>query len=100
MPTYAIEFVPSAWKEWGKLDKVTRSQFEKKLSQVADNPHIDSARMRGATNVYRLKARAKGYRLIYEVEDRIVTVWVVAVGRRERGDVFDLGLKRVMERRD
>lgn len=100
MTIYAIEFVPSALKEWGKLDSDTRDQFTKKLAQVAENPHIPSAKMRGHPNAYRLKARTKGYRLISEVEDGIVTVFIVAIARRERGEVFELGLRRIRARRE
>jgi mRNA interferase RelE/StbE len=100
MTSYRIEFIPAALREWKKLDNTTRIQFEKKLKQVADNPHILSAKMHGHPNAYRLKARSKGYRLIYEVEDQIVTVFVVAIGKRERGEVFELGLRRLRERDD
>jgi mRNA interferase RelE/StbE len=91
MTSYRIEFIPAALREWKKLDNTTRIQFEKKLKQVADNPHILSAKMHGHPNAYRLKARSKGYRL---------TVFVVAIGKRERGEVFELGLRRLRERDD
>jgi mRNA interferase RelE/StbE len=31
---------------------------------------------------YKIKLRAAGYRLVYQVEDKTVTVIVVAVGKR------------------
>ena len=37
---------------------------------------------------YKIKLRSAGYRLVYRVEDSTITVTVVAVGKRERGDVY------------
>ena len=92
--------MPSALKEWRKLDSKIQDQFRKKLRQVVINPHVPSMRMRGAPNTYRIKARSAGYRLVYEVEDRTVTVFVLAVDQRERGEVFETALRRGRERRD
>lgn len=39
---------------------------------------------------YKIKLRQLGYRLVYRVDDGVVTVLVVAVGKRERGDVYNL----------
>ncbi|MNR61265.1 mRNA interferase RelE [compost metagenome] len=37
---------------------------------------------------YKIKLRAAGYRLVYRVEDGRLVVAVVAVGKRERGEVY------------
>jgi mRNA interferase RelE/StbE len=36
----------------------------------------------------KIKLRNGGYRLVYKVEDHIVTVSVIAVGKRERNRVY------------
>jgi mRNA interferase RelE/StbE len=97
---YKIEFVPSALKEWRKLDHTLRAQLKKKLQELTKNPHIPSARLKGTPNAYRVKARAAGYRLIYEVEDKTITIFIMAIGKRERGEVFDIGIQRLRDRRD
>jgi mRNA interferase RelE/StbE len=38
---------------------------------------------------YKIKLRQLGYHLVYRVDDGTVIVLVVAVGKRERGDVYD-----------
>jgi mRNA interferase RelE/StbE len=43
---------------------------------------------------YKIKLRSAGYRLVYRVEDLRVVVAVVAVGKRERGDVYEAAKKR------
>jgi len=37
---------------------------------------------------YKIKLRGAGYRLVYQVQDDRVVVFVVAVGRREREEVY------------
>ncbi|EPM55097.1 hypothetical protein A584_08639 [Pseudomonas syringae pv. theae ICMP 3923] len=39
--------------------------------------------------------RSAGYRLVYRVEDDRVVVTVVAVGNRERGDIYDSAKDRL-----
>jgi mRNA interferase RelE/StbE len=40
--------------------------------------------LRGSSNRTKIKLRAAGYRLVYEVRDHELLVLVVAVGKRER----------------
>jgi len=40
------------------------------------------------TRVYKIKLRSVGYRLVYEVNDKEITVYVISVGKRERGIVY------------
>jgi mRNA interferase RelE/StbE len=43
---------------------------------------------------YKIKLKSSGYRLVYQVFDERVVVSVVAVGKRERSDVYDRAKKR------
>ena len=45
-------------------------------------------------STYKIKLRELGYRLIYEVNDRTVTVIVLAVGKRNRSEVYDVARNR------
>jgi mRNA interferase RelE/StbE len=86
--TYELAFLDEALREWRKLDPQTRAQFKKKLAERLENPRIASARLHGAKERYKIKLRNAGYRLVYEVRDREVLVLVVAVGKRERNEVY------------
>ncbi len=81
--TYSLEFRESAWKEWQKLDRTLRDQFKTKLLERLENPRVESARLCGLHDCYKIKLRAAGYRLVYQVLDESVVVIVVAVGKRE-----------------
>ena len=86
--TYRLEFLPSATKEWRKLGATVQKQLKKKLIERLEHPHVPAARLHGMQNRYKIKLRQSGYRLIYEVRDTEIVVVVIAVGKRERGDVY------------
>ena len=86
--TYELAFLDDALKEWRKLDPATRDQFKTKLTERLQNLKIPAARLHGAKERYKIKLRNAGYRLVYEVRDREVLVLVVAVGKRERNEVY------------
>ncbi|MFA0208222.1 type II toxin-antitoxin system RelE/ParE family toxin, partial [Vibrio cyclitrophicus] len=45
--------------------------------------------------MYKIKLRQSGYRLVYKVEDEVIIVTVLAVGKRERSDVYRKAMKRL-----
>jgi mRNA interferase RelE/StbE len=92
--TYSLAFLDEALKEWRKLDEVTREQFKAKLAERLQNPKIPSARLHGAKERYKIKLRNAGYRLVYQVRDRELIVLVVAVGKRERNEVYKAAERR------
>ncbi|MBU9854367.1 type II toxin-antitoxin system RelE family toxin [Rahnella bonaserana] len=93
--TYTIKFRESAAKEWDKLDKALQQQFAKKLKKCCENPHVPSAKLRGMPGCYKIKLRASGFRLVYEVIDNVLIIAVVAVGKRELSDVYQLASERL-----
>ncbi|AUU83827.1 type II toxin-antitoxin system RelE/ParE family toxin [Leclercia adecarboxylata] len=86
--TYELEFDPRALKEWQKLGDTVKSQFKKKLAVVLSNPRRESARLHGLPDCYKIKLSSSGYRLVYQVRDKVITVFVVAVGKREKSAVY------------
>ncbi len=92
--TYKLKFIPTALKEWKKLDPYIQSQIKKKLKERLDEPHVRSCRLSGFENHYKIKLRASGYRLVYEVIDEETCVLVIAVGKRERNLVYKKARKR------
>ena len=82
--TYRLEFDARALKEWQKLGDTVRLQFKKKLAQVIINPRVEANRLHSLPDCYKIKLRSSGYRLVYQVIEQEVTVFVVAVDKRER----------------
>jgi len=91
---YKLKFLPSALKEWNKLGSTVREKFKKKLSERLKNPEVPSDRLRGFENHYKIKLRNSGYRLVYEVEKNEISVYVIAVGKRDRSEVYKSASKR------
>lgn len=86
--TYKLRFLPVALKEWKKLGAPSRSQFKKKLAERLENPKVPGDKLSGYDSVYKIKLRSAGYRLAYEVVDEELLVYVLAVGKRERGKIY------------
>ncbi len=91
--TYKLKFLPAALKEWRKLGGPIKSQFKKKLAERLENPRVPSDKLRGYDSVYKIKLRSAGYRLAYEVVDDELIVYVLVVGKREKGKIY-ASLKR------
>jgi len=93
--SYELVFKEEALKEWAKLDSSVREQFKKKLKQRLTSPIIESCRLNGMKNYYKIKLLSAGYRLVYEVRETEVVVAVIAVGKRERNAVYKAAIKRI-----
>ncbi|ELQ5084275.1 type II toxin-antitoxin system RelE/ParE family toxin [Salmonella enterica] len=84
--TYKLAFNESALKEWKKLGHTIQEQFKKKLRERLENPRVPASQLHGR----KVKLRGAGYRLVYSVEDEIITVTVIGVGKRENDAVYKM----------
>ncbi len=92
--TYNLAFLPSALKEWEKLDNSIKVQFKKKLAERLISPHTPASSLRDWPNHYKIKLKTIGYRLVYEVQEPDKLLLVIAVGKRENNHVYELAKKR------
>ncbi|MGE8417028.1 type II toxin-antitoxin system RelE/ParE family toxin [Pseudomonas tussilaginis] len=95
--TYSLEFDARALKEWHKLGDTVRQQFKKKLTAVLLNPRIEANRLHSLPDCYKIKLRSSGYRLVYQVIDQEIVVFVVAVDKWEREQVYRKAAERLSE---
>ena len=79
--SYELGFLPSALKEWQKLDNSVKMQFKKKLKERLENPKVAKDKLRGYENIYKIKLKDAGYRLV--------------VGKRANDEVYNLLKDRV-----
>ncbi|SQF93807.1 addiction module toxin RelE [Paucimonas lemoignei] len=93
--TYSLEFDARALKEWHKLGSSVREQLKKMLATVLTNPRIEANRLHTLPDCYKIKLRSSGYRLVYQVIDKEVVVFVVAVDKREREQVYRKAAERL-----
>ncbi|MCQ4323327.1 type II toxin-antitoxin system RelE family toxin [Stutzerimonas stutzeri] len=93
--TYSLEFDDRALKEWHKLGDTIRQQFKKKLNEVLLNPRIEANRLHSLPDCYKMKLRSSGYRLVYQVIDHEIMVFVVAVAKREHEQAYRKAVDRL-----
>lgn len=93
--SYSLQFHEIALKEWKKLDASIREQFKKKLAERLEHPRVPSSALSGMRDCYKIKLRSIGYRLVYKVDDGILFVTVISIGKRERLEVYRKALQRV-----
>lgn len=93
--TYRLRFHELALAEWKKLDGSVREPLKKKLAERLEEPRVAAAALNGMPNCYRIKLKRQGYRLVYQVEDDIVFVTVIAIGKRDKSAVYAAADKRL-----
>lgn len=95
MTSYSLEFHALALKEWGRLDPTIQLQFKTQLAKRLIQPHVPSAKLHGdLNNTYKIKLRRVGCRLVYEVIEQRLVVYVIALGKRAQGDVYSVAKVR------
>lgn len=91
---YGLKFLPTALKEWNRLDSSIQRQLKKKLKERLQKPHVPASRLYDFENHYKIKLRASGYRLVYEIIESEIVVLVIAVGKRDKNLVYQKAGKR------
>lgn len=92
---YKLTFLARAKKEWENLDQGTREQFRKKLQERKSFPRISKDKLFGMKDCYKVKLRSVGYRLIYRVCDDRIIIQVVAIGKRDKSDAYEVAALRM-----
>ena len=84
MARYRIEVKRSAEKELRKLPKADLIRILTQIEALADDPRPNGSIK--LTNQENYRVRVGKYRVLYSIEDDILTVYVVKVGHRK--DVY------------
>lgn len=92
--TFKLRFHELAWQEWGKLDGSIKVPLKKKLLERLEAPRNPAAALNGMPDCYKIKLRQAGYRLVYRVDDDVVFVSVIAVGKRDKSAVYAAAAQR------
>lgn len=79
---FQIEYTKGARKDLKKLDQATKERIGAAIDALSLEPHpIGSIKMVGSEALYRI--RIGNYRVIYEVQNKILTVFIIKVGHRK-----------------
>ena len=97
MSAYRLKFLPEALDEWNALDGSVKGVLRKLLKKRLEQPHVPGAELRGALrDCYKIKLLKQGYRLVYQVEDDVLVVLVLAVAKREDLAVYRSAIERLL----
>ena len=78
---YQIEFTGSAARALSKFNETLQFRITAKIDALANQPRPPGVeKLHGRQNRYRL--RVGDYRVIYEIQDRILLVLIVDIGHR------------------
>ena len=78
---YRIEFSPKADRQFKKLPRAIQLRLGPKIDSLAENPRpVGVKKLQGKDDFYRI--RAGDYRIIYKIQDEILTVLVLTIGHR------------------
>ena len=84
MAEYRIFFRRSVYKDLAKVPKKDLRKILKKIASLAGDPRPDGCEKLSLKEGYRV--RQGNYRIIYSIQDDVLTIWVVKVGHRR--DVY------------
>lgn len=79
--TYEIRIAPAAVRQMRKLDRQAQRRVQAAIEILADEPRPPGAvKLSGGEGEWRV--RTGDYRVIYEIDDGVLLVLVIAVGHR------------------
>ena len=84
MGKYKIEIKRSAFKELEKIPQKDLKRIVLKIESLANNPRPPGIEKLSGLERYRI--RQGNYRILYSIEDDVLTVYVVKIGHRK--DVY------------
>ncbi|MEO6093108.1 MAG: type II toxin-antitoxin system RelE/ParE family toxin [Novosphingobium sp.] len=94
---YEVEFRPRAAKAFEKLASSIQTQLSRKLNERRSHPRVPADRVREMPDGYRLKLRAAGVRLVYQVHDGRLLILVLSVGSRDGEKAYKDALREYIE---
>lgn len=81
MGNYRIELKRSVLKDFSSIPRNDLQRIMAAIHALADNPRPPQAKTLSGREQYRV--RQGNYRILYSIEDDLLVVCVVAVGRRK-----------------
>jgi mRNA interferase RelE/StbE len=82
MNSYEVVYTPAAWKQIMALPDALQDAIFDVIETLELNPRgHGSKKLQGSKNSYRV--RAGNYRILYEIEDKVLRVEVIKIGDRK-----------------
>jgi mRNA interferase RelE/StbE len=84
-PRYTLEFAPAALRQMAKLDSFIGRKVLSDIEKLLENPRPQGVeKLETTEKLYRFRVGpGKNYRVVYQVQDEKLIVFVVKVGDRK-----------------
>ena len=80
MEFYKVIFTKSVKKDFRKIPKLEVSKILNEIEELAKNPRSSKTKKLKGEKLYRL--RVGNYRVIYDIQDNLMLIFVVKLGHR------------------
>jgi mRNA interferase RelE/StbE len=80
MEFYKVIFTKSVKKDFRKIPKLEVSKILNEIAYLAKNPRSSKTKKLKGEKLYRL--RVGNYRVIYDIQDNLMLIFVVKLGHR------------------
>ncbi len=81
MARFKVFFKESVWKDFKNIPKKDLTRILKKIEALGNEPRPFGCEKLTGDEKYRI--RQGRYRIVYSVQDKELTVWIVKVGHRK-----------------
>ena len=81
MAAYKVYFRESVEKDFGTIPKKDIEKILQRIALLATNPRPPGCEK--LTGQERYRVRQGRYRIVYSVQDDVLTVWIVKIGHRK-----------------
>ena len=86
MGAYKIFFKKSVWKDFKSIPDKDLTKILACIESLGENPRQSECKKISGQEKYRLRYRR--YRIIYSIQDKELSIWIVKVGLKKIGDNF------------
>jgi mRNA interferase RelE/StbE len=82
---YAIEFLPSAKKEFSQLDRLIQKQLKEKIILLATDPDRLKNNIKALKGEYsgKFRLRVRDYRVIFRITEEKILITIIRIGHRK-----------------
>lgn len=96
---YAICYHPQVTEDLRQLDKGVRNKVFKKIEQLANAPELGELLGNKAgldlSGYRKLYVDNRRIRIVYRIEDEIISIMIMAVGKREDLEIYRIARQRI-----
>jgi mRNA interferase RelE/StbE len=95
--SYRLQFLPEALDEWNAFDGSVKALLRTALKKRLEQPHLPGSELHAELHhCYKIKLKRLGYRLVYSVEDDLLVLLVLSVGKREDLEAYRKAIDRLV----